>query len=73
MEHTWDESYDVVVVGSGTGLMAAMTAAKNGLSTIVVEKTEVFGGSTAMSGGGMWMPNASVIECNGGSGHAAAR
>lgn len=65
MEHTWDESYDVVVVGSGTGLMAAMTAAKNGLSTIVVEKTEVFGGSTAMSGGGMWMPNASVIERNG--------
>ncbi len=65
MENKWDESYDVVVVGSGTGLMAAMTAAKNGLSTLLVEKTETFGGSTAMSGGGMWMPNNSVVKKKG--------
>ena len=35
----WDASYDLVVVGSGTGLMAAITAARRGLRTLVVEPT----------------------------------
>jgi succinate dehydrogenase/fumarate reductase flavoprotein subunit len=48
---------DVVVVGSGGGGMAAaVTAACKGLEVIVLEKAPVFGGLTAMSGGGLWIP-----------------
>ena len=54
---SWNDRYDVVVVGSGTGLMGAITAARRGLRALVVEKGTYFGGSTAMSGGGLWMPN----------------
>ena len=58
----WDDSYDVIVVGSGTGLMGAITAAREGLRTLVVEKGAYLGGSTAMSGGGMWLPNNKVLQ-----------
>jgi succinate dehydrogenase/fumarate reductase flavoprotein subunit len=48
---------DVVVIGSGgAGLSAAVTAAKAGLDVLVVEKTQYFGGTTALSGGGIWIP-----------------
>lgn len=53
----WDHEYDVVVVGSGAaGLAAAVTAGLRGLSALVVEKTELYGGSTALSGGAIWVP-----------------
>lgn len=45
-----NEQFDVIVVGSGTGMLAALTAADAGLSVLVVEKSEYFGGSTALSG-----------------------
>lgn len=49
--------YDVVVVGSGAGgLTAAIVAAKRGLSTLLVESTPFFGGTTALSGGAAWIP-----------------
>jgi 3-oxosteroid 1-dehydrogenase len=49
---------DVVVVGTGAaGMTAAITAADKGLDTLVVEKSAYFGGSTARSGGGVWIPN----------------
>ncbi|GAA3211192.1 3-oxosteroid 1-dehydrogenase [Actinocorallia longicatena] len=55
-------TYDVVVVGSGAaGMTAALTAAKRGLSVLVVEKAAKFGGSAARSGAGIWLPNNSVI------------
>ena len=48
---------DVLVVGAGgAGMAAALTAADQGLETILVEKSPWFGGSTARSGGGVWIP-----------------
>ncbi|MFD9455309.1 FAD-dependent oxidoreductase [Streptomyces sp. NPDC059985] len=53
--HTYE--YDVVVAGSGAaGLAAAITARLRGLTVLVVEKTEAYGGSTALSGGAIWVP-----------------
>jgi succinate dehydrogenase/fumarate reductase flavoprotein subunit len=49
---------DVLVVGSGAGgLSTAVSAAHRKLKTLVVEKEHVFGGTTARSGGWMWVPN----------------
>ncbi len=51
------QEFDVVVVGSGGGAMlAACRAADNGLSVLVVEKCGLYGGTTAISGGGIWIP-----------------
>ncbi|WP_204079575.1 FAD-binding protein [Mycobacterium riyadhense] len=55
----FDRVVDVLVVGSGGGGMtAALTAAAFGLDVLVVEKSSYFGGSTALSGGGIWVPGA---------------
>ncbi|WP_456264792.1 FAD-dependent oxidoreductase [Paraburkholderia graminis] len=52
-----NSEYDVIVVGSGAGgLSAALTCKARGLSVLVLEKTEYFGGSTAVSGGAVWIP-----------------
>ena len=51
-------SCDFLVIGSGGGGMtAAVTAHNCGLKTLVVEKTKMFGGTTAFSGGVIWIPN----------------
>lgn len=48
---------DVVVVGSGgAGMTAALVAAISGLDVLLIEKTDFFGGTTAWSGGGIWVP-----------------
>ena len=55
----FDKTVDVLVVGSGGGGMtAALTADAAGLDALVVEKSPHFGGSTALSGGGIWVPGA---------------
>lgn len=54
----WDHEFDVVVVGSGNGaLTAALLAADGGARTLIVEKADQFGGTSASSGGGVWIPN----------------
>ena len=65
--------FDVVVVGSGAaGMVAALTAAHQGLSAVVVEKAAHYGGSTARSGGGVWIPNNEILKRDGVTDTAAA-
>jgi succinate dehydrogenase/fumarate reductase flavoprotein subunit len=53
----WDSDVDVVVLGSGgAGLTAALSAATNGASVEVYEKAATVGGTTAVSGGIVWIP-----------------
>lgn len=60
------EEFDVVVVGAGAaGMTAALTAAKRGLSCVVVEKAPVYGGSAARSGAGIWIPCNPVLAAAG--------
>jgi len=54
----WNHQVDFLVVGSGCGgLTAALTADAHGLDTLIIEKAGVYGGSTALSGGNIWVPN----------------
>lgn len=57
-EPSFDESYDVIVVGSGfAGLAAALRAAGRGLSVLVVEKMGRIGGNSVINGGAMAVVN----------------
>jgi 3-oxosteroid 1-dehydrogenase len=53
----WDYLTDLLVVGSGGGLAAAISTARAGRDALVIEKEDLIGGSTAMSGGVIWLPN----------------
>lgn len=53
-----NENFDFIVVGSGAGSMcAALVLRAAGKSVLILEKTELVGGTTATSGGVMWIPN----------------
>ena len=53
----WDQEVDILVVGSGAGgLLSALVAAENGASVLVIEKEALWGGTSATSGAGIWIP-----------------
>ncbi len=57
-----DTCVDLLVVGSGTGMAAALAARERGLSVLIVEKSTHVGGSTARSGGALWLPASPVLD-----------
>ncbi len=67
-EHGASETYecDVLVAGSGcSGMSAAITARSRGLDVLIVEKEPRFGGTTARSGGWLWIPGTSLAKAYG--------
>ena len=61
-----DETFDFVVVGSGGGSMcSALVMRAKGKSVLVVEKTSLIGGTSARSGGVMWIPNNRFMKRDG--------
>jgi 3-oxosteroid 1-dehydrogenase len=66
MAEIYDHSYDVVVAGTGAAAFAsAITAADAGLKVLMLESTERWGGSSSMSGGGLWLPNNPLMQREG--------
>ena len=67
-----DHTVDLIVVGSGAGaLTAALTAANNGASVLVLEKSRYYGGTSASSGGGLWIPDNHLMRAAGMEDNAA--
>jgi 3-oxosteroid 1-dehydrogenase len=62
-----DTAVDLLVIGSGTGMAAALAARECGLTVLIAEKAFHVGGSTARSGGALWLPASPVIDENGGA------
>lgn len=63
---TWDKEVDVLVVGSGAGgMMSALVAANNRAEALVVEKAPLWGGTSATSGGGIWIPGSDQAKAAG--------
>lgn len=57
------DSYDVIVIGAGAGGMsAALFAAIEGKSVLLIERTEYIGGTTALSAATVWIPNSMHSE-----------
>ncbi|MFC7448603.1 3-ketosteroid-delta-1-dehydrogenase [Rhodococcus daqingensis] len=67
-----DTTVDLLVIGAGTGMAAALTAHEKGLSTLIVEKTKYVGGSTARSGGAFWIPDNPILR-EAGAGDSAEK
>ncbi|MEQ9071215.1 MAG: FAD-binding protein, partial [Gimesia chilikensis] len=62
----WDHEVDFLIAGSGAAsLTAALVAKDAGLEPLILEMTDMFGGSTAMSGGVIWIPNNPVMKRSG--------
>ena len=62
---TWDLETDVVVVGTGTGLVGGLAAAVAGAKVVALEKRVIIGGSTGHSGGVAWIPNNDAMKSEG--------
>jgi succinate dehydrogenase/fumarate reductase flavoprotein subunit len=61
----WDLEADVVLVGTGTGLVGGLVAASAGARVIALEKRSIAGGSTGHSGGVAWIPNNNLMAAEG--------
>jgi 3-oxosteroid 1-dehydrogenase len=62
----WDKSVDLLIAGSGGGgMVAALAAIDAGIEPLVVEKQDLIGGSTGMSGGMVWLPNNPLMRAEG--------
>jgi len=61
----WDLEADVVLIGTGTGLVGGLVAATAGASVVALEKRAVVGGSTGHSGGVAWVPNNNLMKAEG--------
>jgi succinate dehydrogenase/fumarate reductase flavoprotein subunit len=63
---SWDRTVDVVIVGSGGAALTAATLAHDGgAEVLVIEKASMLGGTTAVSGGGVWLPGNHVMRAAG--------
>jgi 3-oxosteroid 1-dehydrogenase len=63
---SFDETVDFVVIGSGAGsVCAALWQQQAGKTAVILEKTDAFGGSTALSGGAIWAPNNMLMRREG--------
>jgi 3-oxosteroid 1-dehydrogenase len=66
MAQQWDKEVDVLVVGSGAGgLLAALVAAQGHADVLIVEKAAEWGGTSATSGGGIWIPGSDQARAAG--------
>ncbi len=62
----WDKSVDLLIAGSGGGgMVAALAAVDSGIEPLVVEKQDLVGGATGMSGGMVWLPNNPLMAAEG--------
>lgn len=62
----WDQQVDILVCGSGVaGMTAALVGAHEGLDVILCEKSPLVGGTSATSGGSLWIPGAGPIVRSG--------
>ena len=66
MTKQWDKEVDVLVVGSGAGgMLAGLVAAHGGADVLIVEKDREWGGTSATSGGGIWIPGSDQARAAG--------
>ncbi len=72
---TTEETFDFIIVGSGAGSVPAALAIKaSGKRALIIEKQSCFGGTTAFSGGILWVPNNDHLNAEGGNdSHERAR
>jgi len=62
----WDDEYDVIVLGAGAaGLTAALVSTIEGNRTLLIEKSDQIGGTSAFSSGSVWIPNNSYQRLSG--------
>ena len=66
MIQAWDKEVDVLVVGSGAGgMLSALVAASNHAEVLIIEKDKLWGGTSATSGAGIWIPGSDTARASG--------